>query len=80
MGVPLTSIQAIYSRNFQQIPLLTVACTWYLLAVSVLSVGQYYLERRYARGSSRNLPPTPLQRLRKNLALFGSFRRPEVSR
>ncbi|MFD4260814.1 amino acid ABC transporter permease [Streptomyces sp. NPDC058534] len=59
----LTSIQAIYSRNFQQIPLLTVACAWYLLAVSVLSVGQYYLERRYGRGASRDLPPTPLQRL-----------------
>ncbi|RVU18956.1 amino acid ABC transporter permease [Streptomyces antnestii] len=64
----LTSIQAIYSRNFQQIPLLTVACAWYLLAVSVLSVGQYYLERRYGRGSSRDLPPTPLQRVRGSLA------------
>ncbi|MFF2507530.1 amino acid ABC transporter permease [Streptomyces sp. NPDC058067] len=64
----LTSIQAIYSRNFQQIPLLTVACAWYLLAVSVLSIGQYYLERRYGRGSSRDLPPTPLQRVRGSLA------------
>jgi polar amino acid transport system permease protein len=64
----LTSIQAIYSRNFQQIPLLTVACAWYLLAVSVLSVGQYYLERRYGRGTSRDLPPTPLQRLRSSFA------------
>ncbi|MFE6157056.1 amino acid ABC transporter permease [Streptomyces sp. NPDC057889] len=64
----LTSIQAIYSRNFQQIPLLTVACAWYLLAVSVLSVGQYYLERRYGRGASRDLPPTPLQRMRATFA------------
>ena len=36
---------------------------WYLLITSILSVGQYYLERRFARGSSRTLPPTPLQRL-----------------
>ncbi|MEU8825207.1 amino acid ABC transporter permease [Streptomyces sp. NPDC048636] len=60
----LTSIQGIYSRNFQQVPLLVVACFWYLVATSVLNVGQYYLERRFGRGASRDLPPTPLQRLR----------------
>ncbi|WP_198668378.1 amino acid ABC transporter permease [Streptomyces triticisoli] len=57
-----------------------VASIWYLMLTSVFSVGQYYLERHYARGSTRNLPPTPLQRLRKNLRMFGSFRRPEVAR
>ena len=30
----------------------------------VFSVGQYYLERYYARGSSRSLPPTPLQKIK----------------
>jgi polar amino acid transport system permease protein len=65
----LTSIQAIYSRNFQQIPLLTVACAWYLLAVSVLSIGQYFLERRYGRGSRRDVPPAPLKRVRAVLAV-----------
>ncbi|MGI5351728.1 amino acid ABC transporter permease [Streptomyces sp. CA-250714] len=60
----LTSIQGIYSRNFQQVPLLVVACFWYLVATSVLNVGQFYLERRFGRGASRDLPPTPLQRLR----------------
>ncbi|MGP3977364.1 amino acid ABC transporter permease [Streptomyces sp. 8N114] len=60
----LTSIQGIYSRNFQQVPLLVVACFWYLVATSVLNIGQYYLERRFGRGASRDLPPTPLQRLR----------------
>ncbi|QKV96192.1 amino acid ABC transporter permease [Streptomyces sp. NA02950] len=60
----LTSIQGIYSRNFQQVPLLVVACFWYLVATSVLNVGQYYLERRFGRGAGRDLPPTPLQRLR----------------
>ncbi|MGP3991846.1 amino acid ABC transporter permease [Streptomyces sp. 3N207] len=64
----LTSIQGIYSRNFQQVPLLTVACLWYLVATSVLNVGQYYLERRFKRGASRDLPPTPVQRLRAALA------------
>ncbi|MFF9452984.1 amino acid ABC transporter permease [Streptomyces flaveolus] len=41
-----------------------LAAAWYLIMTSILSVGQYYVERYYARGSSRSLPPTPLQRLR----------------
>ncbi|MBT2412562.1 amino acid ABC transporter permease [Streptomyces sp. ISL-12] len=41
-----------------------LAATWYLIMTSVLSVGQYYIERYYARGSTRALPPTPLQRFR----------------
>ncbi|MFC7648708.1 amino acid ABC transporter permease [Streptosporangium lutulentum] len=45
----LTSIQGIYSRNFQQVPLLTVACVWYLVATTVLNAGQYYIERRFSR-------------------------------
>ncbi|WP_030421017.1 amino acid ABC transporter permease [Streptomyces sp. SCSIO 75703] len=39
-----------------------LAATWYLIMTSLLSVGQYYIERYYARGSSRALPPTPWQR------------------
>ncbi|MFG3103399.1 amino acid ABC transporter permease [Streptomyces sp. NPDC048182] len=39
-----------------------LAAAWYLIMTSVLSMGQYYIERFYARGSSRSLPPTPLQR------------------
>ncbi|WP_214322524.1 amino acid ABC transporter permease [Nonomuraea sediminis] len=45
----LTSIQGIYSRNFQQVPLLTVACLWYLVATTVLNAGQHYIERRFSR-------------------------------
>ncbi|OPF72815.1 ABC transporter permease [Streptomyces antioxidans] len=47
--------------------MLFLAAAWYLILTSVLSVGQYYLERYYARGSSRSLPDTPLQRIRANL-------------
>ncbi|MBT2406757.1 MULTISPECIES: amino acid ABC transporter permease [unclassified Streptomyces] len=57
--------------------MLFVASVWYLALTSVFSVGQYYLERRFARGSTRNLPPTPFQRLRANLNMF---RRTEVAR
>ncbi len=50
--------------------MLFVASIWYLALTSVFSVGQYYLERRFARGSTRNLPPTPWQRVRTNLTTF----------
>ncbi|MEU6985126.1 amino acid ABC transporter permease [Streptomyces sp. NPDC046324] len=58
--------------------MLFVASIWYLALTSVFSVGQYYLERRFARGSLRSLPPTPLQRIRTNLTMFK--RSPEATR
>ncbi len=66
----LFAAQTIYTRTFQTIPLLMVAVIWYLIVVSLLSSVQYYIERHYARGSSRSLPLTPLQSLRKFLG-FG---------
>ncbi|MFE5741732.1 amino acid ABC transporter permease [Streptomyces celluloflavus] len=50
------------------VEMLILAAAWYLIATTVLSVGQYYLERYYARGSSRQLPPTPFQRLKAKLS------------
>jgi len=67
LGDLLYSAQLIYSQNFRQIPLLVVASFWYLVCTTVLSIGQYYLERRFGRGSTRALPPTPLARLRRNV-------------
>jgi polar amino acid transport system permease protein len=63
----LYASQIIYSRTFQTIPLLIVASIWYLIVTSVLSVVQYYVERRFARGATRNLPDTPIQRVKKVL-------------
>ena len=65
----LYSVEIIYARTYQTIPLLIVASLWYLIVTSVLSFGQYYVERYYARGSSRELPDTPLQRLRRSLRI-----------
>ncbi|GAA3008336.1 polar amino acid transport system permease protein [Streptomyces sp. KhCrAH-43] len=48
-----------------------LAAAWYLIMTSVLSVGQYYLERYYARGSSRSLPATPYQKVRATLLSLG---------
>jgi polar amino acid transport system permease protein len=49
----LYAAQNIYSVNFKTIQLLIVASLWYLACTSVLYVGQFYLERYYGRGSSR---------------------------
>jgi polar amino acid transport system permease protein len=54
----LRSVSNIYNVTYQVIPLLIVAALWYLFMTSVLTVGQYFLEKRFARGTSRN-QPTP---------------------
>jgi polar amino acid transport system permease protein len=51
----LYTSQLIYNQNFQVIPLLIVATLWYVILTTVLSIGQFYLERYYARGTRRSL-------------------------
>jgi len=63
----LYAAQLIYSVNFKTIQLLIVASVWYIVCTSVLYVGQFYLERHYGRGSSREPAATPLQRARMGL-------------
>lgn len=55
IGLPdlLTSVQLIYARNFLQIPLLVVACFWYLVIVSILTFLQTRVERRFGRGKGQ---------------------------
>jgi polar amino acid transport system permease protein len=60
----------ISQANFAVVELLAVASIWYLFLTSILTVGQYYLERYFARGSQRELPPTPFQRFRQLLFTF----------
>jgi polar amino acid transport system permease protein len=66
----LYSVQLIYSVNYRTIPLLLVASIWYVVVTTVLSIGQFYLERHFGRGATRDLPATPLQRIRRNLLWF----------
>lgn len=61
------SVQVIYGRNQQIIPLLLVAVVWYAIITTVLSIVQYYVERRFSRGAAIALPPTPIQRARKQI-------------
>jgi polar amino acid transport system permease protein len=63
------SAQLIYSVNYRTIQLLIVISIWYLAMTTVLTIGQYYVERHFGRGSTRDLPPTPLQRLRRGLSI-----------
>jgi polar amino acid transport system permease protein len=65
----LYSVELIYAVNYRTIPLLIVASIWYLIVTTVLSFGQYYLERYFGRGAARELPLTPLQRLRRNVLI-----------
>lgn len=46
----LYSAQIIYALNYKTIPLLLVACIWYLVMTTVLTFFQGKLEQRYGRG------------------------------
>ncbi|MBU9452714.1 amino acid ABC transporter permease/ATP-binding protein [Burkholderia multivorans] len=54
------TVQVIYRRNLEVIPLLMVATVWYLVILTVLSAIQVQVERHYARGALRNPPPSAL--------------------
>ncbi|MET7418569.1 amino acid ABC transporter permease [Dactylosporangium sp. NPDC005555] len=60
------AVYVLESRHPESIvPILIVGAAWYLVLTAVLSVVQFYVERFYARGNARALPPTPAQRLRR---------------
>ncbi|MEV7127744.1 amino acid ABC transporter permease [Streptomyces sp. NPDC093260] len=61
------------------VPLLLVVTVWYLILTSLFSVVQFYVERHYARGATRTLPPTPLQRLRTALTTARTRLRSEAA-
>lgn len=68
VAIPYTA--ELYGRSmdiaaalFEPIPMLLVAATWYLVITSILMIGQYYLERYYSRGSSRQLTSRQLAAL-----------------
>ncbi len=65
LAVPdlLYAAQLIYSQNFLTIPLLVTATLWYLIVTSILNIGQYYVERRYSRGSTREVTASITSRL-----------------
>ncbi|CAL9336134.1 amino acid ABC transporter permease [Streptomyces sp. enrichment culture] len=46
----LHSVQVVYNRTYEIVPLLIVACLWYLAVVTLFTVGQRWLERHFSRG------------------------------
>jgi len=69
----LYSVQIIYANTFETIPLLIVASLWYLLLTTVTSIGQYFLEKRFGRGASRDVRLSLYERITRNLV--SPFRR-----
>jgi polar amino acid transport system permease protein len=60
-----TQATQISAQNLRQVELLIVVSIWYLALVTILSVPQYYLERYFGRGSTKNQPLSALQRVRQ---------------
>ncbi|TFD05553.1 MULTISPECIES: amino acid ABC transporter permease [unclassified Cryobacterium] len=58
----LFSVKEIYSQTYQTVPLLIVASIWYLFITTVLNGVQFFIERHYGRGSSRNGSSSPVAR------------------
>jgi polar amino acid transport system permease protein len=63
----LGAVTNIYNQTYQIMPMLILASLWYLIVSTILSIGQFYLERYFGRGALRTPPPTPLQRIRRDL-------------
>lgn len=61
-------VQVIFGRNGRVVPLLMVATFWYIVLTTVMTIAQYYIERHFAKGATRALPPTPWQRVRRAYA------------
>lgn len=73
----LKAAQNVYSATYEVIPLLIVASLWYLVVTTIFSIGQYYIERHFSKGSLRTVPLTPRQRLVHDLqGIAGKFRTP----
>jgi polar amino acid transport system permease protein len=49
--------QTIYASTYKIIPMLVMACLWYLLLSSVLMIAQYYIERHFSRGVGKGSSP-----------------------
>ncbi|MEZ5157312.1 MAG: amino acid ABC transporter permease [Candidatus Nanopelagicales bacterium] len=74
IAIPLTTelffqASAVGNRLFQPFPMAIMASIWYLALTSVLMVGQYYIERYYGKGAQRDLPLTPIQKIRRRLGI-----------
>jgi len=63
----LGAVDNIIGQNYQPMPMLLLASIWYLIVSTILSIGQFYLERHFAKGALRTPPLTPIQRIRQDI-------------
>ncbi|MDH6233330.1 polar amino acid transport system permease protein [Mesorhizobium soli] len=57
----LRSVEDVYYVNSRVIELLIVAAIWYMVVVTVLSVGQIFVERHFSKGWGGHRPDQPAQ-------------------
>ncbi|WP_166983065.1 amino acid ABC transporter permease [Paramicrobacterium fandaimingii] len=53
MGDLLHSVQVIYNRTYEVVPMLMVAVVWYLVVVTLLTLVQRRVEEHFGRGATR---------------------------
>jgi polar amino acid transport system permease protein len=61
----------LYTQNLLILELLFTISIWYLAVTTVTSIGQYFLERRFARGTSRSQRPLPFSGTLARLGVKG---------
>lgn len=66
MGDLLHSVQVIYNRTYEVVPMLIVAVIWYLVVVTLLTLVQRRIEEHFGRGTTRT--PAKQQKARSKEA------------
>jgi polar amino acid transport system permease protein len=71
----LGAAENIAATNYQVMDMFITASLWYLMMTTILSTGQFYVERHFAKGALRTQPLTPLQRMRADIrGVLSKFR------
>jgi polar amino acid transport system permease protein len=67
----MTNISIAYSQNFKIMPLLIVACIWYIFFTTLLTIGQHYLEAYFGKGFGQKEAESAEKRALKRLQQKG---------
>ena len=74
-----TATQNISNANYQIVPLLLVASLWYLFFTSVLTIGQFYVERYYARAPPARCHPRRSSDFARTSSISGPSPQPAMT-
>jgi polar amino acid transport system permease protein len=67
----LGKLQLVYNQTYQIMPLLVVACIWYLFVTTILTIGQYYVEAYFGRGFGQKEAEAAEKRMAKRVLKRG---------